>query len=61
VRWLSQRASPHAVEISPADLAERQKRIGIEVLGQRLFRELPKLDLACDALKAALVALALSK
>src|SRR5271165_4225442 len=40
----SHRASPHPVEISPADLAERQKRIGIEGLGQRLLRELPKLD-----------------
>src|SRR5271166_6642157 len=40
----SHRASPHAVEISPADLAERQKRIGFRALGQRLFRELPKLD-----------------
>jgi hypothetical protein len=39
-----QRASPHAVEIRPTDLAERQKRIGIGALGQCLFRELPELD-----------------
>ena len=37
-------ASPHAVEIGPADLGERQKRIGIGALGQCLFRELPELD-----------------
>jgi hypothetical protein len=35
---------PHGVEIGPADLAEGQKRIEIEALGHRLFRELPKLD-----------------
>jgi hypothetical protein len=37
-------ASPHAIEIGPADLGERQKRIGIGALGQCLFRELPELD-----------------
>ena len=34
----------HVVQVGPADLAECQKRIGIEALGQRLFRELPELD-----------------
>jgi hypothetical protein len=34
----SHHALPHPVEISPADLAERQQRIGIEALGQRLLR-----------------------
>jgi hypothetical protein len=33
----SHHALPHPVEISPADLAERQQRIGIEALGQRLL------------------------
>ena len=42
--WSLEHASPHAVEIRPADLAERQKRIGIGALGQCLFRELPELD-----------------
>jgi hypothetical protein len=39
-----ERASPHPVEIGPADLAEGQKRIGIGALGQCLFRELPEID-----------------
>ena len=42
--WSLEHASPHAVEIRPADLAERQKRIGIGALGQCIFRELPELD-----------------
>jgi hypothetical protein len=41
----SSRADPtHVIQIRPADLAERQKRIGFGCLGQRLFRQLPKLD-----------------
>jgi hypothetical protein len=34
----------HAVQVGPANRAERQQGIGIESLGQRLFREPPELD-----------------
>ena len=34
----------YVIQIRPADLAERQKRIGFRALGQRLFRELPEFD-----------------
>ena len=40
----SRRASGDAVEIGPADLAEREKRIGNRATRQRLFRELAQLD-----------------
>src|SRR5579872_5293428 len=40
---VSHQSARHTVEVCPADQAEFQKRIGIETLGQRLFRELPEL------------------
>src|SRR5579864_2636814 len=36
--------SVYVVQVSPANRAEREQRIGIEALGQRLLRELSELD-----------------
>lgn len=44
-RTLLRPASAHAVQIRIADEAEFHKRIGIELLGQRVCRELVEFDL----------------